>query len=59
MEDSLEPFIAGYFLGGVGFPLHKPYPCSLYHGEDSNDRVATPFEQSHDSSWLVKKWIRK
>ena len=21
---------------GVDFPLHKPYPYSLYHGEDSS-----------------------
>ncbi len=29
-----ENLIYGYF--GVGFPLHKPYPYSLYDGEDSS-----------------------
>ena len=31
-EGTLFP---SYFGGGLFFSLHKPYPYSLYHGEDS------------------------
>ena len=33
MEESWALFSA---ILGVGFPLHKPYPYSLYHSEDTS-----------------------